>query len=394
LGAIGLRYQGSVVARQALPYGDLVALCDVDAEILAKARAEFGEAAKTYEDYRQLLDRDDLDAVIIGTPDHWHAAMLIAACRAGKDVYCEKPLTLTIDEGKHIVRAVNESKRVVQVGTWQRSDSRCRLAVELARSGRIGKIKKITVVLSKNIQGGPFVTSEVPKHLNWELWQGQTPDVPYVPERCHYTFRWWYDYSGGQMTDWGAHHVDIAQWALGHEHLGPVRIEGQATFPEVAGGYTVAKDFRALLTYADGAQMEVLDTGRNGLLIERENGRLFVNRGSVSGTPIDELTETPLPREQFKLYGDDNLSRPERAGKLDTITNHMGNFYDCLQTRRAPISDVVSQHRSVSACHLANISMRLGRTLNWDPQREQFVGDSEADGWLSRTPRKSYELRT
>lgn len=390
-GVIGLRYQGSVVARQALPYGDLVALCDVDAEILAKARAEFGEAATTYDDYRPLLDRHDLDAVIIGTPDHWHAAMLIDACRAGKDVYCEKPLTLTIDEVKHVVRAVQQAQRVVQVGTWQRSDWRCRLAVELARAGRIGKIRKITVVLGKNVQGGPFASTDAPQHLNWNRWQGQTP---YVPERCHYTFRWWYDYSGGQMTDWGAHHVDIAQWALGQEHSGPVRIDGQAVFPDVPGGYTVARDFRALLTYADGSQIEVLDTGRNGLLIEGERGRLFVNRGSLSGTPIDELKESPLPRHQFKLYADDNLSRPERAGKLDAITNHMGNFYDCLQTRRAPISDVVSQHRSVSACHLANISMRLGRPLTWDPQRERFVGDSQADRWLSRAPRPGYELPT
>lgn len=393
-GAIGLRYQGSVVARKALDYGDLVALCDVDADILAKAREEFGARAATYENYRQLLDRQDIDAVIIGAPDHWHTAMLIDACRAGKDVYCEKPLTLTIDEGRHILRAVQETNRIVQVGTWQRSDSRVRLAVELARSGRIGNVKKITVVLGKNVQGGPFATAPVPAHLNWNLWQGQTPNVDYVPERCHYTFRWWYAYSGGQMTDWGAHHVDIAQWALGHEHTGPVEIDGQAVFPNLAGGYDVAKDFRVLFTYADGTQIEVLDEGRNGLLIEGDAGRIFVNRGAVSGTAVERLAEQPLPREQFKLYADDNLSRPERAGKLDAIINHMGNFYDCVRSRRTPISDVVSQHRSVSACHLANISMRLGRKLRWNRQLERFENDSEADGWLSRTPRKGFELPT
>ncbi|MBI2823102.1 MAG: Gfo/Idh/MocA family oxidoreductase [Planctomycetia bacterium] len=392
LGVIGLRYQGSVIAREALPFGDIVALCDVDAEVLAKARAEFGDKAHAYEDYRRLLERQDLDAVLIGTPDHWHAPMLIDACRAGKDVYCEKPLTLTVDEGKQIARAVRESRRVVQVGTWQRSDSRFRLAAEMVRAGRIGKVRKITIVLAKNVQGGPFAAVDPPAHFNWDLWQGQTPAVPYIAERTHYTFRWWHEYSGGQMTDWGAHQLDIAQWMLGQERSGPVEIEGEAVFPNVPDGYNVARDFRARLRYADGVEVEVLDDGRAGVMVEGEEGRIFVNRGVLSGKPVEQLADHPLPREEFSLYGDDNRDRPERSGKLEAIKNHMGNFYDCLLARRDPISDVASQHRSATACHVANISMRLKRRLRWDPQAEQFVGDEEANRWLSRPQRAGYTL--
>mgnify|MGYP001231128529 CR=1 FL=1 len=392
LGAIGLRYQGSVIARHAAAYGDLVALCDVDSEIAAKAGQEFGDKADVYEDYRRLLDRGDIDAVLIGTPDHWHAPMIIDACRAGKDVYCEKPLTLTVDEGKHIVRVVEETRRVVQVGTWQRSDARFRLAAEMVRAGRVGRVRKVTIVLGKNEQGGPFAVTEPPARLNWNLWQGQTAATPYIAERTHYTFRWWYEYSGGQMTDWGAHHLDIAQWMLGHDKSGPIEIDGQATFPSLADGYNVAKDFHVRLLYADGVEVEVLDHGRSGILVEGDGGRLFVNRAVLSGAPVERLADMPLPRDRFELYADDNRSRPERTGKLDAIINHMGNFFDCIETRRTPISDVVSQHRSVTACHLANISMRLGKKLRWDPNAEQFVDDKAANGWLSRPQRDGFQF--
>ena len=392
IGSIGMRYQGSVIAEKAETYGDIVAICDVDREIAEKAREQFGGKAELYEDYRDLLQRNDVDVVTIGAPDHWHAKMLIDACRAGKDVYCEKPLTLTIDEGRHIIRAVRETARIVQVGTWQRSDHRFRLACEMVRAGRIGELQKVTVVLGKNVVGGPFKTRPAPPHLNWDLWQGQTPDVPYIPERCHYTFRWWTEYSGGQMTDWGAHHLDIAQWGIGMQHAGPVEIEGTARYPEVENGYNVPIDFEARMKYANGVVLEVTDTGRNGVLFEGTAGRLFVNRGTIAGAPVDELQQSPFPREDFRLYQHDNLDRPPRTGKLDAIVNHMGNFYDCLLSREAPISDVVSQHRSVSACHLANIAMRLGRRLNWDPEREEFPGDSEANSLLRREQRPGFKI--
>jgi predicted dehydrogenase len=389
IGCIGLRYQGSVIADKARAHGELVALCDVDRHVREQARASFGGTASIHEDYRDLLTRDDVDVVTIGTPDHWHAKMLIDACRAGKDVYCEKPLTLTIAEGQLIRQVVEQTGRVVQVGSWQRSDARFRLAVEMVRQGRLGTLERVDVVLGKNATGGPFATVAPPPELNWNLWQGQTPQVPYMHERCHYTFRWWYAYSGGQMTDWGAHHIDIAQWAI-NQH--PVEIESTARFPDIANGYDVARDFSVTYRYPDGVVMTVSDTGRNGILFTGSLGRLFVNRGTLSGTPVEELRTDPLPREKFVLYDADNLDRPPRSGKLEALVNHMGNFFDCVQTRGLPISDVESQHRSVSTCHLGNISMRVGRKLRWDAQAETFGADEEANGWLRRHQRPGFEV--
>jgi myo-inositol 2-dehydrogenase / D-chiro-inositol 1-dehydrogenase len=365
VGAIGLRYQGSVIAHKAQLYGDITAVCDVDRNVRDQAKAAFG------------------------SPDHWHTKMVIDACRAGKDVYCEKPLTLTVDEGKQLTKVVEETGRIVQVGSWQRSDDRFRLAVELVRGGRIGKLQKVDVVLGKNGTSGSFVSRTPPAHLNWNLWQGQTPDVPYIEERTHYTFRWWYEYSGGQMTDWGAHHIDIAHWAINSE---PIEVYGTARMPGVANGYNVAVDFHATYTFANGVVMTVSDHGGdNGILFTGDAGRLFVNRGKITGAPVDALKTQPLKREDWKVYDYDNLERPARAGKLDAIVNHMGNFFDCVQSRRTPVSDVMSSHRSVSTCHLGNISMRLGRPLKWDPVKEEFIDDKEANTWQKREQRQGFE---
>jgi predicted dehydrogenase len=389
VGAIGLRYQGSVIANKAALYGDIVAVCDVDRHVRDQGKAAFGSTPQSFEDYRDLLERKDVDVVCIGAPDHWHTKMVIDACRAGKDVYCEKPLTLTIDEGKLLTQVVEDTGRVVQVGSWQRSDHRFRLAVELVRQGRIGQLQRVDVVLGKNVTGGPFPQRPVPGNLNWDLWQGQTPDAPYLEERCHYTFRWWYAYSGGQMTDWGAHHLDIAQWGI--DSL-PVEIDGQAKYPTVANGYDVATDFSVTYKYANGVVMTVSDTGRNGIMFSGDAGRIFVNRGTVSGKPVEDLAARPLSREGWNVYDFDNLKRPERAGKLDAIINHMGNFFDCVAARKATLSNVDSQHRSVSTCHLGNISMRVGRKLTWDPAAERFVNDAEADQLLRREQRSGFEI--
>jgi predicted dehydrogenase len=371
-----------------------VAIADVDRHVREQARAGFGSTPAIYEDYRRLLDRKDVEVVTIGTPDHWHTKMVLDACRAGKHVYVEKPLTLTVDEGKQMRKVVEETGRVLQVGSWQRSDHRFRLAVEMVHAGRIGKLQRVDVVLGKNKTGGPFPTDDPPRHLNWDLWQGQTPQVPYIEERCHYTFRWWYEYSGGQMTDWGAHHLDIAQWGVGSL---PVEIEGRAKFPDVPNGYNVALDFFARYQYASGIEMSVYDNpdnvvGRNGIMFTGSEGRIFVNRGTIAGKPVEDLAGNPFPRDEFRLYDFDNLDRPERVGKLDAIVNHMGNFFDCIQEGRTPVSDVESQHRSVSTCHLGNIAMRLGRRLTWDPQKEEFAGDEEAISWLSRAQRPPYRI--
>jgi len=191
------------------------------------------------------------------------------------------------------------------------------------------------------------------------------------------------------MTDWGAHHLDIAQWGIGSL---PVEIEGTAKFPNIPNGYNVAIDFYAEYKYANGVVMTVADNGRNGVMFTGTKGRIFVNRGTVSGKPIEDLEHNPLPRESFKVYAHDNLDRPARMGKLDSIVNHMGNFFDCIKTRQTPISDVVSQHQSVTTCHIGNISMRLGRPLRWDPKTETFIGDDEANQWLRREQRADYEI--
>jgi predicted dehydrogenase len=389
IGCIGMRYQGSVIADKARAHGEIVAICDVDRNVREQARAAFGSTPTIFEDYRDLLAREDIDVVTIGAPDHWHAKLLIDACRAGKDVYCEKPLTLTIDEGKLIRKVVAETGRVVQVGSWQRSDHHFRLAVEMVRQGRIGRLQRVDVVIGKNDTGGPFKSIEPPPSLNWDLWQGQTPSVPFMFERCHYTFRWWYEYSGGQMTDWGAHSIDIAQWAIGEN---PVEIEATAKMPTVKHGYNVAIDFSAKYRYPSGVELTVSDTGRNGITFTGDEGRIFVNRGTLAGKPVDELAQRPLPRESFKLYDYDNHDRPPRRSKLDSIINHMGNFFDCVHSRQRPISDVESQHRSVSTCHLGNIATWVGRKLRWDPTAEGFIDDSAANSHLRRPQRSGYEV--
>lgn len=390
IGAVGLRYQGSVVAEKANAHGNIVAVCDVDQNVRDQACAAFGSRSRKIENYQDVLKRKDVDVVTIGAPDHWHSKMLIDACRAGKDVYCEKPLTLTIDEGKLIEKVVKETGRVVQVGSWQRSDHRFRLAVEMVRGGRIGKLQKVEIVLGKNKVGGPFKPTTVPGNFNWDLWQGQTPDMPFITERAHYTFRWWYEYSGGQMTDWGAHHIDIGQWAIGEN---PIEINGKAKYPDVGtDSFNVALDYFVSYKYANGVEMTVSDTGRNGIMFTGTEGRIFVNRGTIAGKPVDDLKKNPLKREDFQLYDQDNLSRPERVGKLDAIVNHMGNFFDCIETRKDPVSDVYNQHRSVSTCHLGNISMKVGRKVQWDPEAEIFPGDSEANALLKREQRKGFEV--
>ncbi len=315
--------------------------------------------------------------------------MAIDACRAGKDVYVEKPVSLTIDEGKLLRKVAQETGRVVQVGSWQRSDARFRLAVEMVRAGRIGQLKKVTCATGPNPAGGPFPEVPAPENLNWDLWLGPAPQVPYVAQRCHYTFRWWYEYAGGKITDWGAHDIDIAQWGINEL---PVHIQASGQLPTIPNGYNVPTTFHGVVRYPSGVELYVQDQGRAGVLFEGEEGKLFVNRGTISGVPVDELKSNPLPREKFQLYDFDNLTRPQRQGKLDAIVNHMGNFFDCVRTRKTPISDLESQHRSASTCHLVNLGIRLGRPLQWDADKEQFVGDADANTWLTRQQRSGYEV--
>ena len=281
-GAIGTGQRFGVVKTQKLrgvggnaaKYGDFVMVCDADSQRREQAKALLGGKAAMVEDYRKVLERDDIQAVTIVTPDHWHTKIALDAMDAGKDVYCEKPLTLTIEEGKLIRQKVADTGRVFQVGTQQRSEMGLRFlqTVALARSGRLGEIKKVTCAIGGSPESGPLQTAEVPKHLNWDLWQGQAPAKDYIPRRCHYEFRWWYEYSGGKLTDWGAHHVDIAQWAIGMDHGGPTLVEPlevehpvplKKGMPTRANEYNCATKFKIRCTFPNGVEMLIRNDAKD-----------------------------------------------------------------------------------------------------------------------------------
>ncbi len=389
---VGCGGMGTGDATNALRFADIVAVCDVDEGHLTAAVQKFTREGKTparFADFRKVTERDDVDAIIQATPDHWHTLVNLAAAQAGKDVYGEKPLTLTIAEGQRLVKAVRKHQIVLQTGSQQRSDRRFRLACELVRNGRIGKLKEITVYLPAGLRGGPFVSTPVPEGLNWDFYLGQAPKVNYVKERCHTTFRYWLDYSGGTMTDWGAHHNDIARWALGLD--GPVAIESEVLAEPVPGGYTAFSEYRVTFTYANGVRHVVRSTPddniyggvvkakgqRNGVRFEGTEGWLWVNRGDLEASKED-LISTPLP---------------ESASRLEASNDHMGNFVDCLRSRRDPIASVDVGHRSASLCHLGTISLRLRQKLRWDPAKEVFIGEGarEAKPFITRPMRKPYD---
>ncbi len=383
VGCIGTgdRWKGGI-AGPLRQHGDIVAVCDVDRKHAEEGRERAGGKADIYEDYRKILDRDDIEVVSIVTPDHWHSKIAIEAMKAGKDVFCEKPLTLTIDEGKLICKVLKDTGRVFQVGTQQRTemDQRFLKAVAMIRDGRIGKINKVTCAIGSAPSEGPFEPMPVPPELNWEMWLGQAPLVDYTKKRCHYEFRWWYEYSGGKMTDWGAHHVDIASWGIGADDTGPISVEGTATHPNIPNGYNVATNFNVTCKYADGVELTIRDDTDNGVTFEGEKGTIFVSRGKLLGKPVDELKDNPLPEDAItKLYG-------------GVPTSHMANFFDCVKSRKQPISDVYSHHRAMTTCHLANIAIRLGRKIHWNPETEQIENDSEAQAMQSRVARKGYEV--
>jgi predicted dehydrogenase len=389
---IGCGGRGRGDANDARKFGDIVAVCDVDSNHAADAAKQFADGARKpaiFDDIRKVMERDDIQVIVNGTPDHWHTLVNLAAAAAGKDVYAEKPLTLTIDEGRHLVRAVHKSKIILQTGTQQRSSSRFRLACELVRNQRLGQLKQITVWLPAGLREGPFASKPVPAELNWDFWQGQTSTVDYVPQRCHLYFRYWYDYSGGTMTDWGAHHNDIARWAVGA--LGPATIEGIPQTQPIPGGYTAFADYEVTYTYANGVVQNVKTTRddsiyggvvkeggqRNGIKFEGTNGWIWVNRDEIEASD-DALLNTPLPAGAQRLY---------------VSKDHMENFFDCVRSRQAPAADVEIGHRSASMCHLGVISMRLGRKLMWNPEHEKFTGEGakEANKMLAREMRKPFD---
>lgn len=399
--SIGVGGRGSGIGHDAGNKGVMLACADIDRRHAERFAARYDGKCEVYTDYRQVLDRQDVDIVTIGTPDHWHVKIAIEAMLAGKDVYCEKPLTLTIDEGKRICEVVRRTKRVFQVGTQQRSDAQFLLAVAIARSGRLGKQLKATCSIGGGPTGGPFTPEEPPAELDWDTWLGQCPVVPYTKQRCHSTFRWWLEYSGGKLTDWGAHHVDIAHWGLGKETTGPIEISGEGTFPtipenfdpvsffagqtQLPNSYNTATGFHIDLTFADGSLIHVQHGPDNGIWFEGERGRIFVNRGKITGEPVESLTaaeKEALDEDVQRLY------------KGQARRGHMQNFFDCVKTRSEPVSDVFSHHRELSSCHLCNLAMLLKRKLRWDPDQEDFVGDEQASRLVGRPQRAPYSIPT
>jgi predicted dehydrogenase len=393
IGIIGCGGMGKGDATNASAFGDILAVCDVDESHAAAFAKDFtveGKAAPTvYRDFRKVMERRDIQIIVNATPDHWHTLVNIAAAQAKKDVYGEKPLTLTVDEGRHIVKAVQDNRIVLQTGTQQRSSQRFRLACELVRNGRLGKLKQARVWLPAGLREGPFKPSPVPTGLDWDFWQGQAPAADYVTERCHRMFRFWYEYSGGTMTDWGAHHNDIAYWAIGL--LAPREVTAKHFSEPVPGGYNAYADYEVNYTYANGIGLQINTTKddsifgeklnpagqRNGIRFEGSEGWLWVNRDEIDASD-PQLLRTPLPENAIRLY---------------ESKSHMGNFVDCVRSRELPICDVETGHRSATMCHLGAIALRTGQSLSWDSTDEKFVGEhaAEANGYLVREMRKPYD---
>lgn len=356
----------------------VVAVCDVESQHMKDAAQELGPDCRMYADFRDLLAQKDIDAVIIGTPDHWHTYMCIAAMKAGKDVYCEKPLTLTIDEGKKLVKVWRDTGAVFQTGSQQRSNDRFRLACELVRNGRIGNLTSVEARLPGGPVGGPFVPEAVPEGLNWDMWLGPAPETEYIKQRCHGEFRWWLEYSGGMLTDWGAHHNDIAQWGLGTDRSGPISVEAFGRGPKIGPNcYNIFPEFDVTYTYKNGVRLLATNKRENGVMFNGEEGWIFVSRGKIEASD-QKLLDNPLPANAVKLYQSDD---------------HMGNFLECMRTRQQPICDAEIGHRSVSVCHLANICLRLGGgKLQWDPELEEFRNSPAANAMLSRPQRKPWRV--
>jgi predicted dehydrogenase len=379
-------------------FGDIVAVCDVDSRHAERAKNDdrVGKGkADVYGDYREVLDRNDIDVVSISTPDHWHIKIAIEALQAGKHVFCEKPLTLTLEENQLIRNACKRYNDLVFfVGTQQRSDHRHFLrAINMVQKGMLGDVKKVTCGIGGGVKSGPFKKGDPPAELDWHMWLGQAPLVDYIKQRCHQSFRWWYEYSGGKFTDWGAHHVDIATWALAQdgEGQGPIEIDGtdaqhpvpfENGYPTVDDSFNTAHDFAVKCKFSNGKEIIVTSRGDNGCLFEGSRGRLFVNRGKITGKPVEEDWDAGF-------YGQEDLKRLYKGKPFE---GHKNNFFRCIREGGLPVSDVFSHVQTMNTCHLSAIAARLGRVIKWDPQAEQIVDDEEAAAFFARKPREGFEI--
>jgi predicted dehydrogenase len=366
-----------------------VAVCDVYDPFREKGIALTAGRAKGFKDFRQLLDRKDIDAVIVATPDHWHALMTVAACDAGKDVYCEKPLSLAVVEGRKMVEAARTHKRVVQTGSQQRSGSHYSQAVKLIQDGGIGEVHRIHAGMQRNIYPGLKPTemaSGLSPALDWDMWLGPAPKRPFDPFRCIYNFRWYWDYSGGQMTNWGAHHLDIARWITGENAA--VTLSGAGgRYALTDGGETpdmqqVTYQFSKVVVTWTASEIA---TGEPFTLnIFGTRGMMSLTRGGFKVKP--ETSQPAGSKERVPLMD----AMDVKGGDLNIA--HIRNFLDCVKSRQRPAADVEEGHRTAAMCHLGNISTRLGRTLRWDALNEQVVNDPEANQMLMRPYRGPWRL--
>jgi len=379
IGSIGVGIMGTSDMKEFKGKGgsEVVAVCDVDAGHLERAGRIAGLDKKScYRDFRELLARDDIDAVVVVTPDHWHVPISIAAVRAGKDVYCEKPLSLTIAEGRALVNEVKRYGAILQAGSQQRSSDNFRFACELVRNGRIGEVHTVRVGIPGNNRTcePTWTPAAVPDGFDYDFWLGPAPWAPYHEQRCHYQFRFILDYSGGQVTNWGAHHLDIAQWGLGMDDSGPVEIIGEGEFPKT-GLFTTATQVYFEAKYANGVKL-ICSTGGSNTRFEGSEGWVDVSRGSINCEP-ESLKNAMIEPDEIHLY---------------ESRDHKQNFLDCVKSRKEPIVPAEVGHRTATLCHLGNIAMLLRRKLKWDPKIERFIDDPQASRMLSRPRRAPWRL--
>jgi predicted dehydrogenase len=379
---------------------ECVALCDVDDSQVAKTIKEIAEPAAqkpglTTRDFRKVLELKELDAVIVATPDHWHALPTVMACQAGKDVYVEKPLSVAIAEGRVMVETARKHDRVVQMGTQQRSGPHYAEAVEYVKSGKLGKIRLVRAWAYLDWKGETPVLPDgpVPEGVDYDMWLGPAQKRPFNQNRFHFTFRWYWDYSGGLMTDWGAHMIDIANWGMGIKApSSAVSIGGKFGYPNDA---METPDTQQVMWAFPGFSMiweHALGVGRgpeareHGVQFHGEQGVLVVDRGGWEVYPETDRIDKP------RVYRSAAVPRRPASTSSDMHLLHVQNFIDCMHSRKRPNSDVEIGHNSMIACHLGNIAQRLGRQIKWDVDREMIIGDKEAETYVSRAYRPPWKL--
>jgi predicted dehydrogenase len=351
---------------------------------------------KMYDDYREMLLNKDIDAVMISTPDFWHAQPAMEAAIAGKDIYLQKPTSLTIHEGRQLANVIKKTGRILQVGTQQRSTSQFRIAAELVRNGRIGKLHTVKVGLPGDPSGPPAPAMPVPKGFNFDAWLGSTPNMPYTEIAVHpqkgYDRPGWLrmeQFGAGMITGWGQHHFDSAAWGMDTEYTGPVTIEALAEFPK-SGLWNVHGDFMAKAEYANGITMYTSGGFPNGIRYEGSEGWIFVSRGDYAATPTDPTSKVRSkaldasdPKILSSVIGENEIHL------YHSVDQH-GNWLDCIESRKEPISPIEIGHRACTVCLITHVAMKVPRKLTWDSKKENFGNDAEANAWLSRSQRAPY----